>query len=95
MKVHELIGRLRGFDPEAEVRLQLGSRDFAPSAWVGIMDTAGLFDEEKNPQLVIAAWEPEERLKPGSDPAAKNEYAQWHLDRHGTVNKDVDLEAGE
>ena len=71
MKVRELIGRLREFEPEAEVRLQLGSRDFAPSAWVGIMDTAGLFDEEKNRQLVIAAWAPEEYLKPGSDLAAK------------------------
>jgi hypothetical protein len=75
MKVRELIGRLRGFDPEAEVRLRLGSRDFAPPAWVGIMDTAGLFDEEKNPQLVISAWEPEEHLTPGGDPAAKDEHA--------------------
>ena len=75
MKVRELIGRLSGFDPEAEIQLQLGSRHFAAPAWVGIVDTAGLFDEEKSLQLVISAWEPEEHLKPGGDPAAKDEYA--------------------
>lgn len=71
MKVSELIGRLREFEPQAEVRLQLDSRDFAPPGWVGIMDTAGMFDEERNPQLVIASWEPEEHLKPASGPAAE------------------------
>ena len=29
MKVRELVGRLSGFDPEAEIQLQLGSRHFA------------------------------------------------------------------
>jgi len=31
------------------------------------MDTAGLFDEEKDFQLVISPWEPEGYLKPESD----------------------------
>jgi hypothetical protein len=67
MKLSELIDRLREFDPHAEVYLQLGSRRFAPPVWVGIMDTAGLFDEEKDFQLVISCWEPESYLQPESD----------------------------
>jgi len=31
------------------------------------MDTAGLFDEEKDFQLVISPWEPEGYLKPECD----------------------------
>ena len=68
MKVRELIGRLRELEPEAEVRLQLGSRDFAPSAWVGIMDTAGLFDEERIGSLL---------LPPGRRRSISNPEAIW------------------
>jgi hypothetical protein len=66
MKVSELIDRLRVFDSHTEVYLQIDSRTFDPPVWVGIMDTAGLFDEEKNLQLVISPWDPEGYLKPGS-----------------------------
>jgi len=44
MTVSELIDRLRGFDSHAEVYLQLEPRSFAPPIWVGLIDTAGLFD---------------------------------------------------
>jgi hypothetical protein len=71
MRVRDLIQRLSEFEPEAEIQLQLDSRNFAPQAWLGIMDTAGLFDEEKNLQLVIAAWEPEEHLKTESGPVVE------------------------
>ena len=67
MKVSELIDRLQVFDSHAEVYLQIDSRSFAPPAWVGLMDTAGLFDEEKDFQLVISPWEPEGYRKPESD----------------------------
>jgi hypothetical protein len=67
MNVNELIDRLRAFDLHTEVYLQLDRRTFAPPVWVGIMDTAGLFDEEKDLQLVISPWEPEGYLKPDSD----------------------------
>ena len=67
MKVGELIGRLGQFDTSAEVYLQYDRRHFAVPAWVGLMDTAGLFDEEKDFQLVISPWEPEDDLKPESD----------------------------
>lgn len=73
MKIGELIDRLRQFDPDSEVHVQLDSRRFASPTWVGMMDTAGLFDEEKDFQLVISSWEPEEYLKLGSDPAAKEQ----------------------
>ena len=67
MTVSELIDRLRYFDSNAEVFLQLDRRTFAPPVWVGIMDTAGLFDEEKDFQLVISPWEPVGYLKPESN----------------------------
>jgi hypothetical protein len=50
MKVSELIDRLRAFDLDAEVYLQDGNWSFFPATWAGIMDTAGLFDEEQNPR---------------------------------------------
>jgi hypothetical protein len=67
MTVSDLIDRLRGFDLHTEVYLQLDRRTFAPPVWVGIMDTAGLFDEEKDLQLAISPWEPEDYLEPESD----------------------------
>lgn len=67
LKVHELINRLQVFDPDAEVYLQCGSRSFVPSVWVGIVDIAGIFDEEKDLQLMISPWEPEEYLRAESD----------------------------
>jgi hypothetical protein len=67
MTVSELIDRLREFDAHSEVYLYLDRRRFAPPVWVGLMDTAGLFDEEKNFQLVISPWEPEGHHKPESD----------------------------
>lgn len=67
MTVSELIDRLREFDSRAEVYLYLDRRRFAPPVWVGLMDTAGLFDDEKDCQLVISPWEPEGYLKPESD----------------------------
>ena len=67
MTVSELIDRLREFDSHAEVYLYLDRRRFAPSVWVGLVDTAGLFDEEKDFQLVISPWEPEGYLKPERD----------------------------
>jgi hypothetical protein len=66
MKVGELIDRLREFDSHAEVYLQLDRRSFAPPVWVGILDIAGLFDEEKDFQLVISCWEPEAYRQPES-----------------------------
>ena len=66
MKVSELIQQLQAFDPNAEVFVQLGSRSFASPAWVGVMDTAGLFDQDKDFQLVVSPWEPESYLKPSS-----------------------------
>ena len=59
MKVSELIDRLGEFDSNAEVYLQCDSRSFASPAWVGIMNTAGLFEEEEDLRLVISPWEPE------------------------------------
>ncbi|MGA2730573.1 MAG: hypothetical protein ABSE96_22395 [Terracidiphilus sp.] len=67
MKVSELVDRLRAFDPEAEVHLQFTSREFASPGWVGIMDTADWLDEERNFQLVISPWEPEDYRKPETD----------------------------
>jgi hypothetical protein len=66
MTVSELVDRLREFDSRAQVYLQLDSRRFAPPVWVGFMDTAGLFDEEKDFQLVISCWEPEAYSRPES-----------------------------
>lgn len=66
MKACELIDWLRAFDQDAEVHLQLDSRSFAPPVWVGILDVAGLFDEEKNFQLVISPWKPETYRQPES-----------------------------
>ena len=67
MTVSELIERLRQFDSHAEVSLQLDRRSFGPPVWVGLMDTAGLSDEEKESQLVISCWEPEADRQPESD----------------------------
>ena len=64
MKVSELIDRLQACDLDAEIFLQVDRSMFAPSSWVGIMDTAGLLAEEKEYQLVISPWEPEDDLKP-------------------------------
>ncbi len=67
MKVCQLIDLLRGFDLDADVHMQTDRRSFAPPVWIGILDTAGLFDEEKDFQLVISPWEPEEYRRPESD----------------------------
>ena len=66
MNVSELIDRLREFDSNAEVYLQCDSRSFASSAWVGIMNTAGLFEEE-DLRLVLSPWEPEVHRRPESE----------------------------
>ena len=62
MKVFELINRLKECDLDDEVLLQTDRTMFASPAWLGIMDTAGLFAEEKELRLVISPWEPEESL---------------------------------
>jgi hypothetical protein len=67
MKVSELVNRLQEFDPDANVYVQVDSRCFGSPVWVGIMDTAGLFDEEEQFQLVISLWEPQDYSKPTSD----------------------------
>jgi hypothetical protein len=67
MKVSELIDRLRAFDPNAEVYVPDSRRNFASSIWVGMMHTAGLFDQEKDLQLVISPWEPGNYRRPESD----------------------------
>jgi len=67
MKVSELIDRLREFDSNAEVYLQCDSRSFPSPAWVGIMNTAGLFEEEEDLRLVISSWEPEVHRRPESE----------------------------
>lgn len=67
MKVCQLIDLLRGFDLDVDVYLQTDSRCFSSPVWIGILDTAGLFDEEKRFQLVISPWEPEEYRRPESD----------------------------
>lgn len=64
MKVGELIYRLQARDLDDEVFLQIDRRTFAAPTWIGIMDTADLFAEQKEYQLVISPWEPEEDLKP-------------------------------
>jgi hypothetical protein len=55
------------FDSRAEVYLQLDRRALAPPVWVGLMDTAVLFDEENDFQLVISPWKPEGYPRPESD----------------------------
>jgi hypothetical protein len=67
MTVGGLIDLLREFDSHAEVYLYPDRRRFVPPVWVGLMDRAGLFDEEKDFQLVISPWEPEGYLTPESD----------------------------
>ena len=67
MNVSELIDRLREFDSNAEVYLQCDSRSFASPAWVGIMKTAGLFEEEEDLRLVISPWEPGVHRRPESE----------------------------
>lgn len=64
MKVSELIQQLQAFDLNAEIFVQISSKSFASPAWVGMMDTAGLFDEDKVFHLVVSPWEPESYLKP-------------------------------
>jgi len=68
MKVGELIDKLREFDSNAEICVQIDRRHFAFPVWIGFMDTAGLFEEETNVQLVISVWEPAEHLRK-PDPA--------------------------
>ena len=67
MKVGELIDRLQACHLDAEVFLQVDRRMFAPPTWVGSMDTADLLTEEKEYQLVISPWEPDEDLTPSAD----------------------------
>ena len=74
MNVSELIDRLREFDSNAEVYLQCDSRSFASSAWVGIMNTAGLFEEE-DLRLVLSPWEPEVHRRPESE----EQRARWKV----------------
>lgn len=64
MKVSELTERLREFDQESEVFVQYERSGFACPVWIGIMDTACLFEEEKDFKLVISPWEPQDYLKP-------------------------------
>jgi hypothetical protein len=59
MTVRQLIDLLGEFDVNADIYVQVDSRSFAPPVWLGVLDTAGLFDEEKNLQLVISPWKPE------------------------------------
>jgi|GEM_PF-3718420 hypothetical protein len=66
MKVSELIERLREFDQESEVFVQYERSGFARPVWIGIMDTASLFEEEKDFKLVISPWEPQDHFKPGN-----------------------------
>ena len=56
MTVGELIEKLHAFEPDSPVFLQIDSRNFMPPAWVGITDTAGIFDDEPGFQLVVSAW---------------------------------------
>lgn len=72
MKVSELINCLRACDQDAEVFLQADRRIFAPPTWIGVMDTADLFAEEKEFRLVISPWEPEDNLKPPSESRQSN-----------------------
>lgn len=74
MKVSELIDRLQKWNLDAEVFLQLDRGTFATPTWIGMMDTADLFAEEKEYELVISPWEPYEDLKPPADqpPPQKN-----------------------
>jgi hypothetical protein len=71
VKVRELIDRLQEFSPDTEVQVQFDSRSFPSPTWVGITAVAGLFEEEKDFQLVISPWEPEEHRKPVGDHAAE------------------------
>ena len=64
MRVFELINRLKECNLDDEVLLQTDRTMFASPGWVGIMDTAGLFAEEKEFRVVISPWEPEDSLKP-------------------------------
>ena len=64
MKVSDLIEQLQAFDQKAEICMQINSGTFVSPVWVGIMDTAGLFDDENDFQLVVSPWEPEDYRKP-------------------------------
>jgi hypothetical protein len=64
MTVGELIEKLRAFELDSPVLLQIDSRNFVPPIWVGVRDTAGIFDDEDDFQLVVSAWEPDAYLKP-------------------------------
>ena len=85
MKVCQLIDLLRGFDLDADVYMQTDSRCFSPPVWIGILDTAGLFDEGKNIQLVISPWESDEY--PASSPQFSDE-AVGSSGRQGSGNVD-------
>jgi hypothetical protein len=67
MKVRKLIDLLGESDIDADVYVQVDSRSFAPAVWLGILDTAGLFDEEKDLQLVISPWQPEATAGPSDE----------------------------
>ena len=67
MKVSALINRLREFDSNAEVYLQCDSRSFPSPARVGIMNTAGLFEEEEDLRLVLSPWEPRVHRRPENE----------------------------
>lgn len=58
---------LREFDQDADVYIQFDTMSFASQIWVGMMDTASLFDEKEDFQLVISPWEPQDYRKPKSD----------------------------
>lgn len=64
MTVGELIEKLHAFELDSPVLLQIDSRHFVPPVWVGVRDTAGIFDDEDDFQLVVSAWEPDAYLKP-------------------------------
>jgi len=68
MKVIDLIEKVQAFDPNTDVSVQIENRTFASPVWIGVMNTAGLFDERKEFRLVISAWQPEDHLKARAEP---------------------------
>jgi len=75
-KVIDLIEKLQAFDPNADVSVQIETRRFASPVWIGVMDTAGLFDERKQFRLVISVWQPEDYLRPSAAEQQKWESLQ-------------------
>jgi hypothetical protein len=76
MKVIDLIDKLQAFDPNTDVSAQIETRRFAHSVWIGVMNTAGLFDERKEFRLVISAWQPEDHRRPSAEEQQKWESLQ-------------------